>query len=279
MKPKRRKELAGLPYYGGKSPRGSLGPWIASMLPEGTTYVEPFCGMAGVLLCRRPVATEILNDADGHLVNWWRQVRDEPKELARLLLNTPYARVEYERCHDALMSGELDDDPLERARAYHVCIQQGFAHGLGVGKRGWGASYTDRGGRKARRMYKDDFMALAARLERVQLVNDDAVHTVEKCAKFGFAVLYLDPPYRSADTGPYAVKRYDAEALAVAMRDCKGFVAISGYDDDWDHLDWHRYSLDVKVSQGAWSGKRNRRTEVLWTNKPAVGVPKRTLMD
>lgn len=276
MKPK---GLAGLPYYGGKSPRGSTGPWIASLLPEGTTYCEPFCGMAGVLLCRKPVATEILNDADGHLVNWWRMVRDEPKEFARLVSLTPYGRVEYERCHDELLAGELDDQPLERARAYHVCIQQGFAHGLGVGKKGWGASYTSTGGRKSRRMDKDDIAALAKRLERVQLVNDDAVLTVRKCAKHKGAVVYCDPPYRSADTGPYAIERYDVEALTTAMQDCKGFVAISGYADDWDHLGWHREELEVKVSQGAWAGTRSRRIEVLWTNKPAARHPKRTLMD
>ena len=278
---KGKSNLAGLPYYGGKSPRGTTGPWIASLLPQGKTYVEAFAGMAGVLLCRRRSESEVLNDADGHLVNWWKMIRDEPKELGKLLLNTPFSYEEYYGCWKALMSGELDDDPLERARAYHVCIDQGVIHGLGVGKRGWSLN-LDGGGKNTSLFDEERMAALSNRLRRVQLANTDAAELTRKCAKYKGLVLYLDPPYRSADTDGYRIAAFDADELAEAARKCKGFVAISGYNDDWDHLGWHKHRCDTRfrrVGPNPNGGRDDRRTEFLWTNKPAVGVPSRTLMD
>ena len=270
------KKLAALKYYGGKSPRNRTGPWIASLLPQGQTYVECFAGMAGVLLSRPRVASEVLNDADGHLVNWWRMVRDEPEELGRLVYLTPWSRRIYEDSHDALMAGELDDDPLKRALAYHVCIQQGIVHGLG--EKGWGAIYADYGGKKQKKVGPKDIAKLSARIAEVQLENCDAVDMVGKCAKYKDLVLYLDPPYSSADTRAYRKDLPEVDAagkLTEAMQECKGFVAISGYNDDWDHLGWHRHVCETRKHVG---GKRDPRTEVLWTNKTARAVPKGTLL-
>ena len=62
-------------YYGGKA---RLAGWIASLLPAHRTYVEPFCGSAAVLFAKRPSPTEILNDLDGAVVNFFRVLRERP---------------------------------------------------------------------------------------------------------------------------------------------------------------------------------------------------------
>ena len=82
--PERR--LRALGWVGGKSLHGAhrTGKWIAGLLPPvGTTYtyIEPFCGMLGVMLQRPKHRREIANDLDGDLINWWRAVRDYPQEL------------------------------------------------------------------------------------------------------------------------------------------------------------------------------------------------------
>ena len=61
----------GLPWYGGKYPRNALTKWIVSQIPyeRKTLYVEPFCGMCGVLLSRQATATEIINDRNARLIN------------------------------------------------------------------------------------------------------------------------------------------------------------------------------------------------------------------
>ena len=85
-----------LPWYGGKRGYGKA-EWIASFLPHtpDSCYVEPFAGMAAVLLARPPVDIEILNDANGRIVNWWRIVRDEPEEFGRLIDFMLFSRAEF----------------------------------------------------------------------------------------------------------------------------------------------------------------------------------------
>ena len=129
------KTLTGLPYYGGKQ-KGKA-EWIGSLLPwkQDTTYVEPFCGMAGVLLARAPVNLEILNDRNDRIINWWRAVRDEPEEFAYLIENTPYSRAEYDRAWENLDNEELT--ALQRALAFHIVVEQGLSKGDGYSS--WGA--------------------------------------------------------------------------------------------------------------------------------------------
>ena len=71
----------GLSYYGGKNPQRGVPHWINSLLPstkECTLYVEPFCGMMGVLLSRQESFCEIVNDANERVVNWWRRHQGSP---------------------------------------------------------------------------------------------------------------------------------------------------------------------------------------------------------
>ena len=81
-------------YYGRKA---RLAPWIASLLPPHRTYVEPFAGSAAVLFAKPPSPTEVLNDLDGAVVNFFTVLRDHPAELAQALRLTPYARAEYQQ--------------------------------------------------------------------------------------------------------------------------------------------------------------------------------------
>lgn len=73
---------APFPYIGGKS-RVASQVWEA--LGDCYTYVEPFAGSAAVLL-RRPTGhthdREIINDADGLIVNTWRSLAYYPHETA-----------------------------------------------------------------------------------------------------------------------------------------------------------------------------------------------------
>src|SRR5450759_5529755 len=58
-----------LAYIGGKN---RLAAKIISLLPEHTTYVEPFAGGAQVFFHKRPSEVEVLNDLDGEIVNLLR---------------------------------------------------------------------------------------------------------------------------------------------------------------------------------------------------------------
>ena len=85
------------------------------------------------------------------------------------------------------------------------------------------------------------------------------------------SVWYVDPPYPSgADKYEHNL---DFDRFAELLLHVKGFVALSGINDEWDHLGWpkHQFSTYVSLSPTHKPGKTGR-TEMLWTNRPTKSV-------
>lgn len=126
----------GLAYHGGKSNYYGKSSWICEQLPEPIyeqLYAEPYGGMAGVMMERQRVRTEIYNDLNGRLVNWWLAVRDEPDEFARLVRLTPRSEQLYEEAIE-----QVDDEslpPIRRALAFHILLSYGIDKGGGDRRR------------------------------------------------------------------------------------------------------------------------------------------------
>lgn len=73
---------APFPWFGGKS---RIAAEVWRRLGDTPNYVEPFFGSGAVLLGRPPVdgnRVETVNDADGHLANFWRSVARDPEGVA-----------------------------------------------------------------------------------------------------------------------------------------------------------------------------------------------------
>src|SRR5690625_2808765 len=79
------------PYFGGKT---RLAGSIVYLLPQHDHYVEPFGGSLAVLLTKPRSRMETVNDLDGDLQTFWRVLRDQPSELARVCAMTPHSRAE-----------------------------------------------------------------------------------------------------------------------------------------------------------------------------------------
>ena len=255
-----------LPYHGGKRGYGK-GEWIASNLPweRQSTYVEPFAGMLGVLLARRPVKIELVNDLNERVVNWWRAVRDQPQEFAHLVENTPYSRAEFLWAEENLDNPDIP--PIRRALAFHVKIQQGFMHG--DGGTGWSVTMSSAVGNRG--LFRgESIIALADRIRAVQLECRDATDILKRIAGFQDAVVYADPPYPTADTSPYTINQVDMKALADLFQAQKGAVAVSGYGSEWDMLGWAR--VEMACLRRQIKNNSEPRTEVLWLNEKAARV-------
>lgn len=69
-------------YIGGKN---RLADQIISLIPEHTTYVEPFAGGAQVLFHKEPSKVEIVNDLSHDIVNFFRVCQAHHEELVRSL--------------------------------------------------------------------------------------------------------------------------------------------------------------------------------------------------
>src|SRR2546423_13052363 len=100
-------------YFGSKR---RLAAKIQDRLPPHNAWVELFCGSAAMTLAKRPAPIEIINDINGDVVNFFRQLQSHTSELKNLIYYTPYSRAELElaRNHDETITD------LERARRFFV---------------------------------------------------------------------------------------------------------------------------------------------------------------
>lgn len=253
--------LSGLPWVGGKA--REAGAWIVSELPADrrVLYIEPCGGMLGILLQRPPARAEIANDLDGVLTNFWLAVRDHPDELAWAVRNTPRSRAEFDRA--AATPRAALADGVEGARLFVVRQATVIANYASGGT--WLSHHMEVTPWHAR--LPDRIADLAARLADVTLECRDAVELIAEHAHRENAVIYVDPPYRTAgeERRPFYAEEVDVGALTDVLRLCRGRVAISGYEGEWDHLGWRRVERAVRMRMGN-GGESHPRREVLWCN-------------
>jgi DNA adenine methylase len=256
-----------LRYAGGKH---KLAPWIISHMPAHRAYVEPFCGSCAVLLAKRPVSHEMINDRNGDVVNLFRVVREQPEALCAAISLTPYARDEFRASHEI----PDDADPVERARLFLVRVW--FAHG---GKLGTAAGW--RMGRVARKpsdsmpaawdRLPDRVWEVVGRLKQVHIENRDFREVLPMYLR-SEALIYADPPYVRSTLGSdrhYTVDMTDADHLELLdLLDAHpGPVLLSGYSSPlYDDRLAHWTRLDVQVN----AYRSSLRTESLWLNAVAT---------
>ena len=266
--------LFALPYVGGKSgASGSgLGRWVASYLPQDVPlYVEPFAGMLGILLQRREAASEIASDLNRVVINWWRVLADPDlcRHMAALLALTPLASEQlFNDATDFLRRWE-DEGQADIDAAYFWTIRACMSiYTPGIE----GASTFALRLSSARNKFPtyDRLQALSNRIRRVQLVVRDALEVIRFAGREEQGLIYADPPYPSSpDFYRFGL---DNEALADALKECKGLVALSGQAaDPWDDLlpGFRRVSRPVTRFIG-WADAQGpmmrEAEEVLWMN-------------
>lgn len=257
-------------WYGGKA---HLAERIAGMLPRHDTYVECFGGAASLLFAKPRVKLEVYNDIDSGLVTFFRALRDEPQELARLLTFTPYAREEFTCCLDTW--ADTTDD-LERARRWYVRMRQAFGCSA---SRGWGHQRTGAlsGGTRAGSFAStiDELDRFAQRFRGVQVEHLDWRELLGLYDAPG-ACFYLDPPYHP-DTRSHlgTSKGYrheltseDHSELIATVLSLRGSVLLSGRaHPSYDVLErsgFERIEMVHRVTVSRHpSGRRDVR-EVIW---------------
>jgi len=257
-----------VPYYGSKQ---TLGPAIARLLPGHEHYVEPFAGSLAVLLAKRPSRMETVNDLDRDLMHFWRVLRDDPIELERVCALTPHSRAEYE----AAKAAELEALPdLERARLVWVRLTQGRAGTMRT--TGWRHFQDPAGSSSGMPRYLAGYVSrlapVAERLAGVSLECRPALELIESYGRHPKVLLYVDPPYLGSTRARNYRHEMGGESehreLAAALEACRAAVVLSGYHSPlYDELfaGWHRVELKAHTGQAhTWQ----RRTEVLWSNRP-----------
>lgn len=244
--------------------------WIISCMPPHEVYLEPYFGSGAVFFNKKPVGTETINDADGHVVNLFKVLRDHPIELARKISLTPWAKDEYMSVTGSAGTPViLTDDPVENARRFMVRCWQ--SHGARTSDRGGWAHDTSGTVLKPRlwSQIPDRILDVALRLKGAQIENRPALDLIRAYNREN-VLIYADPPYliNTRRGRMYHVEMTQAEhvELLEELDNHKGSVILSGYanklyDDRLQH--WDRKTHLVQAEHG------KSRTEVLWINPMA----------
>ena len=260
--------LHALKYCGGKSLafRKSIGKWIADMLPYDCFYIEPFAGMLGVLLQRQKSKIEIINDKNGLISNFWECIRDHPEELEWKFVNAPLDRKLFKKSIEIknnFING-CKTEPVDCAFASGVILLFGFS---GIISSQHCRIYEKQPFVQSHK-FAQRILALHDRLIGVRIENKDAFEILDKCKNYTDAIIYCDPPY------PNTINCYEHNINSIDefiywLRLQKGKVVVSGYDNDFDNLDWHKEIKNSSCTIGTLkenSNKSVKRQTSVWLN-------------
>ncbi len=247
-----------LKYPGAK---WNLAEWIVSQLPPHKVYLEPYFGSGAVFFNKKLSKIETINDIDSDVINFFKVIREKPKELEYLIEYTPWAREEYYNSY------EKTDNNLENARRFLVRCWQSFGSRT-YSKTGWRHS-TTKAGPCMTSQWKDvpkRIKQVADRLKDAQIENMDALELIDKYNNED-VLIYADPPYllstRSGKLYKHEMREKDHIELLMLLKKHKGLVIISGYDNElYNNMlsDWNKKHKKTVTE------KAGIKTEVIWTN-------------
>jgi DNA adenine methylase len=216
--------------------------------------------------------SEVANDLDGRLMNFWRVLRDEGTfgRFRRQVEATPLSRGEW----DAAEAHAQGQDPVDDAAAFFVRCRQSRS-GLMKTFTPLTRGRTRRGVNGNASEWLSAVEGLAdvhARLRPVVLENRPALELIRREDAPG-TLFYCDPPYlhkTRETTDAYALEMTEADhrELLAVLRACKGKVMLSGYPSrlyDDALAGWTRHAFDLP-NQASGAKVKGRETEVLWCN-------------
>jgi len=254
-----------LTYYGGKQ---TLAPLIVSLIPEHILYGEPFTGGGAVFFHKSPSKSEVLNDTNGELMNFYKIVQNNFNRLQKLIRQTLHSRKAYRHAEVIYHNPDLFDE-VQRAWAVWVICSQGFASKMDGP---FGFDKTANCTSKRIAFKRENFTeAYAKRLEHVQIESADALYVIQSRDHAG-AFFYCDPPYIGSDCGHYkGYTEADYEALLRLLSQIKGKFLLSSYPTDIlqefsKENGWHSIKRELLVSVNLKSGNPKKKTEVLTAN-------------
>ena len=289
-------------WHGGKF---YLAKRIVAEFPPHLHFVETHFGMGAVLLARDPNrdwlidadwrlkngdgpvpaslrgSSEVVNDINGQLTNFWSVLRGESlfNEFLRMAEATPFSEQEY---GSAVVSDDSDlicTDPVGCAWNFFVRYRQS--------RQGLGKNFATLSRNRTRRSMNEQVSSwltaieglpeLHERLQRVVILNQDACKVI-KSQDGPHALYYCDPPYmHETRSGKGANSDYECEMtpkqhaeLLLALTEIEGKFILSSYHSKlYDgHAQEHGWRLaEIEIDNKASSSKvKQKKIECLWMN-------------
>ena len=243
-------------------------------MPAHVHYVEPYAGGLSVLLAKDPEGvSEVVNDLNGSLMNFWRVIASEHSfgHFQRRIEATPLSESTW---HEAAVTHD-DDGPIRAACDFFVRCRQSLA-GRMKDFATLSRTRTRRGMNEQASAWLtavDGLPAVHERLKRVAILKRNALDVIRQQDGPG-TLFYCDPPYlheTRASTGEYAhemTKTQHCDMLDLLTDNLAGKVMLSGYRSAlYDRMlgGWtrHDFSLPNNAAGGA---EKRRMVESVWCN-------------
>lgn len=241
--------------------------WIIAAFPEHRIYVEPFGGAGSVLMKKDRSYSEVYNDLNDDLYNFFQVMRDRPNDLMRVLELTPFCRREFE------IARISHPDQIEKARRLVIRSFMGFGSDSASNpesETGFRSNSNRSNTTPAHDWmnYPNSIHEFSQRLRGVVIENRDAFECM--LAHDGIETLhYIDPPYLPETrkrVGAYKHEFTHEEHVKLLdfVKTLKGSVVLSAYESsayDTALSGW------VKSVKDTFADGARPRQEVLWIKR------------
>ena len=211
-------------YYGGKQ---RLLPELLHLIPKHRFFCELFCGGATLFWNKPPSESETLNDFNGHVTNFYMQLKSNFFELQKLIHGTLHSEILHTEAQKIIFEEPEKHDDLKRAWAWWVCTNCSFSF---VANGGF--AFANTGMALGTKNKRDRFTEMyTRRLESAEIFNRDALDLI-KLRDSADTFFYLDPPYVSSNCGHYGgYTDSDFINLLNALQNIKGKFLMSSYPE------------------------------------------------
>lgn len=253
-------------YYGGKQ---NLISTILPLIPDHTTYIEPFVGGGAIFWAKRPSEVEIINDYNRELINFYEIVQNEFVELEKMVRISLHSRSLHSDA-TVIYNNPHMFSRIQRAWAVWTLAAQSFSSMLDGS---WG--YDKLKGTTSQKITskRDSFtIDYAIRMQNVQIENTDALRIINS-RDYENAFIYCDPPYYNSDCGHYdGYSIDDFENLLKVLSKIKGKFLMSSYPSEilskyTVDNGWNTMKIEQTVSVANGTGKPGKKKiEVLTAN-------------
>lgn len=252
-------------YYGGKQ---NLVSTILPLIPAHKIYTESFVGGGAVFWSKPPSQTEIINDYNRELINFYECVQNEFVDLEKMVRISLHSRSLHADA-TVIYNNPHMFSRLKRAWAIWVLAAQSFSSMLD------GSFGYDRVGTTSKKVLnkREAFtLDLSIRMQSVQVECTDALRVI-RSRDTAEAFHYCDPPYFNSDCGHYnGYTQEDFEELLKTLQSVEGKFLMSSYPSDilqeyTERNGWCVRHLEqtVSVANGT-GGAGKKKIEVLTAN-------------
>lgn len=247
-------------YYGGKQVMADT---ILPLIPQHKIYIEPFFGGGAVFFAKPLAETNIINDTNDFVINFWRECKTNFEPLQEMIQTTLHSETLYKKAAEILKTGS--GTPTEQAWAFWVQTSMSFSNGI---FKGFAFSKNKREVRKTRNKIAAFTNNISSRLQYTAIFNRDALDLIPRFDTPD-SFFYLDPPYVSSDCAHYKGTwgAAEQEKLIKILENLQGKFILSGYPADLTATrKWYRREFTKNLSVDGRHNAGKKKTEVLIMN-------------